>query len=196
MERSNRLRIEDSNKDNYKQTLRAVWSQMYLLHTEVVLTSVLTILLSAICAQLGAGKPAGALCVHDYYSLSCCYKYCMHTWWCIRGLVSIFISITIITFGAPCALRTILTTHVLIFILMSLQSNSQRQFLLLVLMKCFAILAVVHGTSSFLVDMISILYLHSGQLQACLFSSTSSGKRNHGNKQPQQIGQMQCQRTC
>ena len=31
---------------------------------------------------------------------------------------------------------------------------------------------------------------------ACLFSSTSSGKRNHGNKQPQQIGQMQCQRTC
>jgi len=27
---SNRMRIEDSNKDNYKQTFWAIWSQMYL----------------------------------------------------------------------------------------------------------------------------------------------------------------------
>jgi len=47
------MRIEDSNKDNYKQNSEQFDHKCNYIVQKWV---------SAICVQLGAGKPAGALC--------------------------------------------------------------------------------------------------------------------------------------
>jgi len=60
------MRIECSNKDNYKRILLATWSQKYLQHTQVYLKRYLMNLgdLGQFCVQLEVGNPPGALCMH------------------------------------------------------------------------------------------------------------------------------------